>query len=110
MRKCRWIPGTVLVLACALAVTVPPPAHAAEKGTPAAAPAKAADSAVDVNTATVEELVKVPGIGDALAQRIVEFRSKNGPFERVDDLLKVRGIGEKSLEKLRPHLRAGARK
>jgi competence protein ComEA len=63
---------------------------------------------VDVNRATVEELVAVPGIGEALARRIVEFRSKNGPFERVDDLLKVRGIGEKSLEKLRPHLRVGS--
>ncbi len=110
MRMCRWIPGTMLVLACALALAVPPPAHAAEKGATSAAPAKSADATVDVNTATVDDLVKVPGIGDALAQRIVEFRTKNGPFERVDDLLKVRGIGEKSLEKLRPHLRAGARK
>lgn len=110
MRKCRWIPGTMLVLACALGVAVPPPAHAAEKGTPTAAPAKAGDAAVDVNAATVDELVKIPGIGEALAQRIVEFRTKNGPFERVDDLLKVRGIGEKSLEKLRPYVRAGARK
>ncbi len=108
MRMCRWISGTMMVLACALAA--PAPAQAAEKGATAAAPAKAAEATVDVNTATVDDLAKVPGIGDALAQRIVEFRTKNGPFERVDDLLKVRGIGEKSLEKLRPHLRAGARK
>jgi competence protein ComEA len=110
MTKCRWILGTMLALTCALAVAAPPPAHAAEKGAPGAEATKAAAAAVDVNTATIEELVKVPGIGDALAARIVEFRTKNGPFERVDDLLKVRGIGEKSLEKLRPHLRAGARK
>ena len=76
----------------------------------AARPASAEVSPIDLNSATVEDLVKVPGIGESLAARIVEFRTKNGPFERVDDLLKVRGIGEKSLEKLRPHLRAGARK
>lgn len=110
MRKGRWLLGTMLVLVCALAITAPHPAHAAEKAAPAPEATKGGAAPVDLNTATVEDLVKVPGIGDALAQRIVEFRTKNGPFERVDDLLKVRGIGEKSIEKLRPHLRAGARK
>ena len=53
---------------------------------------------------------RVPGIGEALAQRIVEFREKNGPFSQVDDLVKVRGIGEKSIVKLKPYLTAGAAK
>jgi len=57
---------------------------------------------VDVNSANETDLTAVPGIGKSLAKRIVEFREKNGPFTRVDDLLKVRGIGEKSIEKLRP--------
>ncbi len=57
--------------------------------------------------ATEAELVTVPGIGKALAQRIVEFREKNGPFAKIDDLIKVRGIGEKSLQRLRPYLTVG---
>ncbi len=59
---------------------------------------------VDINKGTATDLVAVPGIGKSLAQRIVDFREKNGPFGQVDDLLKVQGIGEKSLEKLRPYL------
>jgi competence protein ComEA len=59
---------------------------------------------VDLNSATVEQLVQIPGIGKALAERIVSFREQNGPFKRVEDLLKVQGIGEKSFQKLRPHL------
>jgi len=66
-----------------------------------------ADVVVDVNTASEKDLQSVPGIGPALAKRIVEFRDEHGAFERVDDLLKVRGIGEKSLVKLRPHLTVG---
>lgn len=56
---------------------------------------------VDVNKATAEELIALPGIGPALADRIIEFRERNGPFERIEELLKVQGIGEKSLERLR---------
>jgi competence protein ComEA len=59
---------------------------------------------IDVNTATAEDLQKVPGIGEALAGRIIEFRQEHGRFEKVDDLLNVRGIGTASLEKLRPFL------
>jgi len=46
----------------------------------------------------------VPGIGKSLSQRILAFREKNGAFQSVDDLLKVPGIGEKSIQKLRPYL------
>ena len=62
---------------------------------------------VDINTATVEELASVAGIGQVIAQRIVEFREKNGPYKSVDDLLKVQGIGEKSLAKIRERLSVG---
>ncbi len=55
---------------------------------------------VDVNTATAEELQSVPGIGETLAKRIVEFREEHGPFEKVDDLLNVRGIGVASLDRM----------
>ena len=62
------------------------------------------ESPVDVNTANEQQLMAVPGIGESLAKRIVQFRDKNGRFEKVDDLMKVQGIGEKSIEKLRPYL------
>jgi competence protein ComEA len=77
---------------------------AAEPAAPPAAAPKAA-AAVDLNRAGVDELVAVPGIGPATAQKIVEFREANGPFQRVEDLLKIKGIGEKSFEKLRPYFK-----
>jgi comEA protein len=73
----------------------------------AAAPAVAADApkgVVNVNTASAAELERLPGVGPALAARIVEHREKNGAFQKVEDLLLVRGIGEKSLERMRPFL------
>lgn len=60
---------------------------------------------VDINSASSEELQTVPGLGPALAQRIIDFREEHGPFERVEDLLNVRGIGVKTLERLRPHVK-----
>ena len=62
---------------------------------------------VDVNKAGIDELTRVPGIGQVMAQRIVDFRSENGPFRRLEDLLKVKGVGEKKLARLRPYLKVG---
>ena len=92
------LPVALLVHGGSVTTHSAPPA--AER--PAAGPAAAAP--VDVNTADETDLTAVPGIGKSLARRIIEFREKNGPFTRVDDLLKVRGIGEKSIEKLRPYV------
>ena len=80
-------------------------ASAAPPAEPKAAASKPA--AIDVNRASAADLQSVPGIGKSLAQRIVDFREKNGPFAKIDDLLKVQGIGEKSLERLRPYLTVG---
>jgi len=59
---------------------------------------------VAVNTATEEELMQIPGIGPAKAKAIIAYRDEHGPFQRVEDLLQVNGIGEKTLEKLKPYL------
>ena len=59
---------------------------------------------VNVNTATLEELETLSGIGPALGQRIIDYREEHGPFQAVDELLNVSGIGEKRLADLRPHV------
>lgn len=58
---------------------------------------------LDINTASLEEIEKLPGVGPSLARRILEGR----PYDSPDDLLKVKGIGKPTLEKLRPHLHGG---
>ncbi|MFQ3611913.1 MAG: helix-hairpin-helix domain-containing protein [Fimbriimonadales bacterium] len=57
---------------------------------------------ININRASAEELEALPGIGATLARRIVEHRQQNGPFQSVDDLLEVRGIGSKKMEDIRP--------
>jgi competence protein ComEA len=57
---------------------------------------------VNLNTATAADLAKLPGIGPAVAARIVEYRQKNGSFKKIEELMNVKGIGEKTFLKLKP--------
>lgn len=66
-----------------------------------------ASAVVNINTATKDELVALPGIGPAKAQAILDYRKLNGPFKSVDDLKNVKGIGAKRLDKLRAELTVG---
>lgn len=59
---------------------------------------------VNVNSATAEELTLLPGVGAAKAQAILEYRKEHGAFKRVEDLSEVKGIGDKALERIRPHV------
>ena len=65
-------------------------------------------ASVDLNRAGLEALEALPGIGPALAERIVQFRAERGRFRSVEELMEVRGIGEATLERLRPYLRVGS--
>ena len=67
-----------------------------------------AHSVIDINQATAEELDRLPRVGPKIAERIIEFRSKYGGFQSVDELTSVRGIGPTTLELIRPHVRVGA--
>lgn len=87
----RALPITVLVIAVAALAA-------------AAGPAPASHGVVNVNTATVDQLQLLPRVGPALAARIVEFRKANGAFKTVDELVAVRGIGERSLELMQPYI------
>ena len=59
---------------------------------------------VNLNTATLDQLETLPGIGEVLAQRILDYRTEHGPFKSVEDLLNVSGIGDKRLADLKPHI------
>ena len=77
----------------------------AAAGTTHAAP----QAKVDINAASVEQLTELPGVGDTLATRIVEYRESSGGFQSPEELMNVKGIGEKSFLKLRDHISVGAK-
>jgi len=74
---------------------------------PCAAKKKPPLKPVNLNTATSEELQQVPGIGPATAEKILQMRKSYGAFKSVDDLLAIRGIGKKRLDKMRKYLTVG---
>lgn len=59
---------------------------------------------LDLNTATLEQLEQLPGIGPTTARAIIDFREKGGPFKRVEDLRAIHGISKSKFEKLRPYV------
>jgi competence protein ComEA len=67
-------------------------------------------SIININTASATELEALPGIGAKTAARIVEHRTKNGPFKKIEELMNVRGVGEKNFLKLKPQISVGPAK
>ena len=90
------------------------PAHAAQAPPAASARSMAKPAApvspININTASVAELDALPGIGAKTAALIIEYRQKNGPFKKIEELMNVRGVGEKNFLKLRTQISVGAPK
>jgi len=94
----KLLPGAMRFILLALFIVPFNKAHTAEQ----------AIELLDLNAATAQQLAdQLPGIGPAKAKRIVDWRKVNGPFPTIDRLLDVRGIGPKTLQRLRPLLRVG---
>ncbi len=56
---------------------------------------------IDLNKATVQDLVRLKGIGETYAEKIIEYREKNGKFEKIEDLMNVKGIGQKKFDSIK---------
>jgi competence protein ComEA len=93
----------VSLLSVALLAAAQAPLTAAQEKASSRASAKPAGpgAVVNINTAAATELQALPGIGAKTAARIVEYRQKNGPFKKIEDLMNVRGVGEKNFLKLK---------
>ena len=87
-----------------LAALLPRHAHAQTTGQNEARAVAKPAVMVNLNTATATELQELPGIGAATAARILEYRQKNGPFKKIEELMNVKGIGEKTFLRLKPQI------
>ena len=100
-----------IVALSAFLVALPPAASGAQPPSGTRSTAKPRPVAtININTASAKELDALPGIGAKTAALIVEYRQKNGPFKKIEELMNVRGVGEKSFLKLRPKLTVGTPK
>lgn len=97
--------GSLLSFSLTACVKLPhhPPAPPSQSA-PTAAGGERAALFVNINTAPAEELERLPGIGRALAARIVSYRAQYGRFRRAEHLIMVRGIGERRFRRLRPFI------
>ncbi len=71
------------------------------------AASQTASQKININTASLTELQKLPRIGSSVAQRIIDFRKKNGPFKKIEEIMKVKGIGEKTFEQIKDLITVG---
>jgi competence protein ComEA len=95
----------MFALAIFVMALIASPSPSAAQGAKPAAAAKARAAAtepVNLNAATAAQLQTLPGVGASTAQRIVDYRQKNGSFKKIEELMNVKGIGEKSFLKLKP--------
>ncbi|MFO7691586.1 MAG: helix-hairpin-helix domain-containing protein [Vicinamibacterales bacterium] len=100
--------AAIIAVAAALTVAAPSAASAAQEKSQDAKAAPA--QVVNLNTAPADQLERLPGVGPATAARIVEYRQKNGGFKKIEELMNVRGIGEKAFLKMKSQVTVTAPK
>ena len=88
-------------------VSMHAPTYDAQRPTPTLPYQTNQTGKINVNVATAEELIMLPGIGKETAKRIIEYRHKYGPFQSLDDLTKVKGVGENTVENIRRYATVG---
>jgi competence protein ComEA len=74
----------------------------------AARPPSVSSAVINLNTATAAQIAELPGIGAKTAELIVQYRAKNGPFKKIEEIMNVRGIGEKSFLRFKDRLTVAA--
>ena len=94
---------SALVLVAAL-VCVASPLAAQRSAKPPAAATVASTGTVNLNSATAAQIASLPGIGPKTADLVVQYRQKNGPFKKIEEIMNVKGIGEKSFLKIKDRL------
>jgi competence protein ComEA len=97
----RFMFAVAILIATLIASPSSSAAQAAKRGGAAKAKATATDP-INLNAATAAQLQTLPGVGASAAQRILDYRQKNGSFKKIEELMNVKGIGEKSFLKLKP--------
>ena len=101
---------TRILIAAIAAIALSAAAAGAQGRATAPKPAATAAAPINLNTATADQLATIPGIGEKTAALIIEYRQKNGSFKKVEDLMNVRGVGEKSFLKMKPLITVAAAK
>ncbi|GAI22385.1 unnamed protein product, partial [marine sediment metagenome] len=76
---------------------------------PLQAQSKATAKKVNINTASLDELQTLPRIGEKVAQRIVDYRKEHGDFKKIEELMKVKGVGEKTFKLIRDKIEVGSK-
>lgn len=76
---------------------------------PLQAQSKATEKKVNINTASLNELQTLPRIGEKVAQRIIDYRKEHGDFKKIEELMKVKGIGEKTFKLIKDKIEVGSK-
>jgi comEA protein len=110
VKEDRMLRTLIVVFSLSVVAAVPSSAFAQSKSSPPTSAKPAVVGTININSASATELQRLPGIGAKTAGRVIEYRQKNGPFKKIEELMNVRGVGEKNFLKLKNQISVGAPK